>query len=118
VGLGHETIISASQGFMLVSSCSTHDASMHSSAEDPHSETAALTTAQNTHGVWAGPRSKESVPKKPQDLGMPLRAFRCGNPLERMYGPPSDCKEKLRARIQVCANVFGLYWSIARSWPG
>jgi hypothetical protein len=24
----------------------------------------------------------------------------------KMYGPPSDCKEKLRARRQVCANVF------------
>jgi hypothetical protein len=26
-----------------------------------------------------------------------------------MYGPPSDCKEKLEARRQVCANVFGLW---------
>ena len=27
-----------------------------------------------------------------------------------MYGPPHDCKKKPRARRQVCANVFGLYW--------
>jgi hypothetical protein len=25
-----------------------------------------------------------------------------------MYGPPRDCKGKVRARRQVCANVFGL----------
>jgi len=35
----------------------------------------------------------------------------------KMYGPPHDCKGKVKADRQVCANVFGLYLEIRLSWP-
>jgi len=30
-----------------------------------------------------------------------------------MYGPPLDCKRKMKSHGQVCANVYGLGWSEA-----
>src|SRR5216683_4025604 len=35
------------------------------------------------------------------------RAARCIRP---MYGPPPNCKRKMRGTGLVCANVYGLHW--------